>query len=113
MNDTPSTPRNATLCREVIEEARSLVAAGKNARFTCENKLQEQAVEERLKDNVDGYKSRLYSGSEYDLACQVIQEAKKIVGMGVNAWFGCKDPDADKDVKERRRSFNKWKRMNR
>lgn len=113
MNDTPSTPRNATLCREVIEEARSLVAAGKNARFTCENKLQEQAVEERLKDNVDGYKSRLYSGSEYDLACQVIEEAKKIVGMGVNAWFGCKDPDADKDVKERRRSFNKWKRMNR
>lgn len=111
MNNTPSTPRNATLCREVIEEARSLVAAGKNARFTCENKLQEQAVEERLKDNVDGYKSRLYSGSEYDLACQVIEEAKKIVGMGVNVCFGCKDPDAD--IKERRRAFNKWKRMNR
>lgn len=111
MNDTPSTPRNATLCREVIEEARSLVAAGKNARFTCENKLQEQAVEERLKDNVDGYKSRLYSGSEYDLACQVIEEAKRIVGMGVNVCFGCKDPDAD--IKERRRAFNKWKRMNR
>lgn len=113
MNDTPSTPRNATLVKEVLEEARSLVAAGKNARFTCENKLQEQAVEERLKDNVDGYKSRLYSGSEYDLACQVIEEAKKIVGMGVNACFGCKDPDADKEMKERRRSFNKWKRMNR
>lgn len=111
MNDTPSTPRNATLCREVIEEARNLVAAGKNARFTCENKLQEQAVEERLKDNVDGYKSRLYSGSEYDLACQVIEEAKRIVGMGVNVCFGCKDPDAD--IKERRRAFNKWKRMNR
>lgn len=111
MNDTPSTPRNATLVREVLEEARSLVAAGKNARFTCENKLQEQAVEERLKDNVDGYKSRLYSGSEYELACQCIEEAKKIVGMGVNAWFGCKDPDAD--IKERRRAFNKWKRMNR
>jgi len=105
------TPRNATLVREVLEEARSLVAAGKNARFTCENKLQEQAVEERLKDNVDGYKSRLYSGSEYELACQCIEEAKKIVGMGVNACFGCKDPDAD--IKERRRSFNKWKRMNR
>lgn len=111
MNDTPSAPRNAILCREVIEEARSLVAAGKNARFTCENKLQEQAVEERLKDNVDGYKSRLYSGSEYDLACQVIEEAKRIVGMGVNACFGCKDPDAD--IKERRRAFNKWKRNNR
>lgn len=111
MNDTPSTPRNATLVKEVLEEARSLVAAGKNARFTCENKLQEQAVEERLKDNVDGYKSRLYSGGEYDLACQVIEEAKKIVGMGVNVCFGCKDPDAD--IKERRRAFNKWKRMNR
>ncbi len=113
MNDTPSTPRNATLVREVLEEARNLVAAGKNARFTCENKLQEQALEDRLKDNVDGYKTRLYSGSEYDLACQVIEEAKKIVGMGVNAWFGCKDPDADKEIKERRRAFNKWKRMNR
>ncbi len=113
MNDTPSTPRNATLVKEVIEEARSLVAAGKNARFTCENKLQEQALEDRLKDNVDGYKSRLYSGSEYDLACQCIEEAKKIVGMGVNAWFGCKDPDGDKELKERRRAFNKWKRMNR
>ena len=111
MNDTPSTPRNATLVKEVLDEARYLVAAGKNARFTCENKLQEQAVEERLKDNVDGYKSRLYSGSEYDLACQCIEEAKKIVGIGVNARFGCKDPDAD--IKERRRAFNKWKRMNR
>lgn len=113
LDENETTPRNATLAREVIAEAQKLVDNGQNAKFTCENKIQQKAVEDRLKDNADGYKTRIYAGSEYDLACQVIQEAKKIVAMGYNAKIGCADGEPDKEEREKRRSFNKWKRMNR
>lgn len=113
LGENESTPRNATLAKEVITEAQKLVENGYNARFTCGNKIHQKAVEDRLKDNADGYKTRIYAGSEYDLACQVIQEAKKIVAMGYNARIGCADAEPDKSEREKRRAFNKWKRMNR
>ena len=113
LDDLHSTPRNATLVREVITEAQKLVDMGYNARFTCDNKLHQKAVEDRLKDNADGYKTRIYSGSEYDLACQVIDEAKKIISMGYNARIGCTDSPPDKSEREKRREYYKWKRMNR
>lgn len=111
--DPPSTPRNATLVREVIAEAQKIVNMGYNARFTCENKVHQQAVEDRLKDNAEGYKTRIYAGSEYDLACQVIQEARNIVAMGYNAKISCSEGDPNTSEREKRRSFNRWKKMNR
>lgn len=87
--DTPKQKKEATLVDEVVAEAQKLIAAGKNARFTC-----------------DGV-------SEYDLACQVINEAKKIVAMGYNAVIECSDEEPDKTEREKRKAFNKWKRMNR
>lgn len=113
MNDAPSTPRNATLAKEVITEAQKIVGMGHNARFTCGNKIHQKAVEDRLKDNADGYKTRIYSGCEYDLACQVIQEARNIVAMGYNAKIGCSDAEPDKSEREKRRAYYRWKRMNR
>jgi len=113
LGENESTPRNATLAKEVIFEAQKLIESGKNARFTCNNKIHQQAVEDRLKDNADGYKTRIYAGSEYDLACQVINEAKKIVAMGYNAKIGCSDAEPDKTEREKRRAYYKWKRMNR
>lgn len=111
--DRPSTPRNATLAKEVIAEAQKLVDMGYNARFTCENKLQEMAIADRMDDSEVGYKSRIYKGSEYDLACQVIEEARKIIAMGYNARIGCGDPEPDKDEREKRKAYYRWKRMNR
>lgn len=111
--DPPSTPRNATLVREVIAEAQKIVNMGYNARFTCENKVHQQAVEDRLKDNAEGYKTRIYAGSEYDLACQVIEEAKKIVKSGWNARIGCSDVETSNSDREKRREYYRWKRMNR
>ena len=113
LDDLHSTPRNATLVREVIAEAQKLVDMGYNARFTCDNKVHQKAVEDRLKENADGYKTRIYAGSEYDLACQVIDEAKKIIRMGYNAKISCSEGDQNISEREKRRSFNKWKRMNR
>lgn len=113
LGENESTPRNATLAREVIAEAQKLVDMGYNARFTCENKVHQQAVEDRLKDNADGYKTRIYAGSEYDLACQVIEEAKKIVRSGWNARIGCADVETNTSDREKRREYYRWKRMNR
>lgn len=113
LGENESTPRNATLVREVLDEAKKLVDNGKNARFSCENKIHQKAVEDRLKDNADGYKTRIYAGSEYDLACQVIEEAKKIVRMGYNAAIGCADAEANTSDREKRREYYRWKRMNR
>lgn len=113
LDDLHSTPRNATLVREVLDEAKKLVDSGKNARFSCDNKLHQKAVEDRLKDNADGYKTRIYGGSEYDLACQVIEEAKKIISMGYNAKISCVDSPPDKSEREKRREYYRWKRMNR
>ena len=113
LDENESTPRNATLAKEVIFEAQKLIESGKNAMFTCNNKIHQQAVEDRLKENADGYKSRIYAGSEYDLACQVIQEAKKIIAMGYNARIGCLDAEPDKSEREKRKAYYKWKRMNR
>ena len=113
LGENESTPRNATLAKEVIVEARNIIERGYNARFSCENKLHQKAVEDRLKENAEGYKSMIYAGSEYDLACQVIQEAKKIIAMGYNANIGCTDGEPDKKEREKRRAYYKWKRMNR
>lgn len=113
LGENESTPRNATLVKEVIDEARNIVERGYNSRFCCENKLHQKAVEDRLKDNPDGYKSTIYSGSEYDLACQVIAEAQNIVKMGYNARISCSDAEPDKSEREKRRAYYKWKRMNR
>lgn len=112
-DDLHSTPRNATLVREVIAEAQKIADMGHNARFTCENKIQQKAVENRLKDNADGYKTRIYAGSEYDLACKVIEEAKKIVKSGWNARIGCADVETNNSDREKRREYYRWKRMNR
>lgn len=112
-DDPPSTPRNATLVREVLVEAQKIVDMGHNARFTCDNKLHQKAVEDRLKDNADGYKATIHNGSEYDLACQIIQEAKKIISMGYNAKISCVDAPPDKSEREKRREYYRWKRMNR
>ena len=113
LDDLHSTPRNAILAKEVIAEAQKIVDMGYNARFTCDNKIHQQAVEDRLKDNADGYNTRIYAGSEYDLACQVIQEAKKIIAMGYNAKIGCSEAEPDKSEREKRKAYYKWKRMNR
>lgn len=113
LDDLHSTPRNAILAKEVIAEAQKIVEMGYNARFSCDNKIHQQAVEDRLKENAEGYKTRIYAGSEYDLACQVIREAKKIVAMGYNAKIGCSEGDPNTSEREKRRVFNKWKRMNR
>lgn len=113
LDENESTPRNATLAKEVITEAQKIVEMGYNARFTCNNKIHQQAVEDRLKDNADGYKTRIYSGCEYDLACQVIEEAKKIVAMGYNAAIGCTDAEPNKTEREKRKAYYRWKRMNR
>lgn len=113
LGENESTPRNATLAREVIAEAQKIVEMGYNARFSCDNKIHQQAVEDRLNENAEGYKTRIYAGSEYDLACLVIDEAKKIVAMGYNAKIGCADGEPDKTEREKRRAYYKWKRMNR
>ena len=113
LDENETTPRNATLAREVIAEAQKIVDMGYNARFTCENKIQQKAVENRLKDNADGYKTRIYAGSEYDLACKVIEEAKKIVRSGWNARIGCADVETNNSDREKRREYYRWKRMNR
>lgn len=113
LDDLHSTPRNATLAKEVITEAQKIVEMGYNAIFTCENKVHQQAVEDRIKESTDGYKTRIYSGCEYDLACQVIQEARNIVAMGYNAKIGCSDAEPDKSEREKRRAYYRWKRMNR
>ena len=113
LDDLHSTPRNATLVREVLDEAKKLVEGGKNARFSCDNKLHQKAVEDRLKNSADGYRTTIYGGSEYDLACQVIQEAKKIISMGYNAKISCVDAEPDKKEREKRREYYRWKRMNR
>lgn len=113
LDDLHSTPRNGALVKEVLAEAQKIVDMGYNARFTCDNKVHQKAVEDRLKENADGYKTRIYSGCEYDLACQVIDEARKIVRMGYNAKIGCREGDPNTSEQEKRRSFNKWKRMNR
>ena len=78
-NETCNLRKNMALVKLVIGEAQKLISAGKNAKFTCENKLQEHAIDDRLNGiETKGYKSRIYKGSEYDLACQVIAEARKI-----------------------------------
>lgn len=112
-DDLHSTPRNATLVKKVIAEAQKIVEMGYNARFTCDNKIHQQAVEDRLKENAEGYKTRIYAGSEYDLACQVIEEAKKIVKSGWNAKIGCSEGDPDTSEREKRREYYRWKKMNR
>ena len=79
-SETSNLRKDMALVKLVIGEAQKLIAAGKNAKFACENKLQEHAIEDRLNGiETEGYKSRIYKGSEYDLACQVIAEARKIV----------------------------------
>lgn len=113
LDDLHSTPRNATLVREVLAEAKKLVDMGYNARFTCDNKIHQKAVEDRLKNSEDAYSSKIFSGSEYDLACQVIEEAKKIVRMGHNAKIGCASVETDTSDREKRREYYRWKRMNR
>lgn len=113
-DDLHSTPRNATLVKEVLAEAQKLNNAGYKARFTCDNKIHQKAVEDRLKNSEDTYSSKIFSGSEYDLACQVIEEAKKIVRMGYNAKIGCASVETtDTSDREKRREYYRWKRMNR
>lgn len=112
-DDLHSTPRNATLVREVIAEAQKLVDMGYNAKFGCVDKLHQKEVEDRQKVLAKGEKLRSFSGAEYDLACQVIREARKILGMGYNAKISCADAEPSTSEKEKRREYYRWKRMNR
>lgn len=113
LDDLHSTPRNATLVREVLDEAKKLVDSGKNAKFGCIDKLHQKEVEDRQKVLANGEKLRSISGPEYDLACQVIREAQKIIFMGYNAKISCADAEPDKSEREKRREYYRWKRMNR
>ena len=108
--DRPSTPRDATLAKEVIAEAQRFVESGRNAKIGCVNKIHQQEYESRQKKAPDGYVVNTCGGIEYDLACQVIREAQKIVNSGWNAKISCSEAVPEQ---EKRRSFNKWKRMNR
>lgn len=112
-DDLHSTPRNATLVREVLDEAKKIVDSGYNAKFGCIDKLHQKEVEDRQKVLANGEKLRSFSGPEYDLACQVIREAQKIISMGYNAKISCVDAEPDKSEREKRREYYRWKRMNR
>lgn len=111
--DRPSTPKNATLVRKVLAEAQKIVDSGHNAKFGCVDALHQKEVEERYKALAEGEKLKIVNGSEYNLACQVIAEAKKIVGMGYNAKISCGEGDQNASEQEKRRAYYEWKRMNR
>lgn len=113
LDDLHSTPRNATLVREVLDEAQKIVDSGHNAKFGCVDKLHQKEVEDRQKALAEGEKLRSFSGVEYDLASQIIREAQKIISMGYNAKISCADAEPDKSEREKRREYYRWKRMNR
>lgn len=111
--DNPSTPRDATLVKEVIAEAQKIVDMGYNAKIGCINKKHQEVYEAHEKNLPEGYVVNTSGGELYDLACKVVAEAKKIVNMGYNAKIGCLDAEPDKSEREKRKAYYKWKRMNR
>lgn len=111
--DNPSTPRDATLVKEVIAEAQKIVDMGYNAKIGCINKKHQEVYEAHEKNLPEGYVVNTSGGDLYDLACKVISEAQNIVKMGCNAKIGCLDAEPDKSEREKRKAYYKWKRMNR
>lgn len=111
--DRPSTPRDATLVKEVLTEAQKIVDMGYNAKIGCIDKKHQEVYEAHEKNLPEGYVVNTSGGELYDLACKVVAEAKKIVNMGYNAKIGCLDAEPDKSEREKRKAYYKWKRMNR
>lgn len=111
--DRPSTPRDATLVKEVLAEAQKLVNSGHNAKIGCISKTHQNEYEARQKKAPEGYAVNTCGGIEYDLACQVIREAQSIIKMGYNARISCTDAEPDKTEREKRKAYYRWKRMNR
>ena len=111
--DRPSTPGDATLVKEVLAEAQKLVDSGHNAKIGCIDKTHQNEYEARQKKAPEGFVVNTCGGIEYDLACQVIREAHKIIKMGYNARISCTDAEPDKTEREKRKAYYKWKRANR
>lgn len=108
--DRPSTPREATLVKEVLTEAQKIVNMGYNAKIGCIDKKHQEVYEAHEKNLPEGFVVNTSGGELYDLACKVIAEAQNIIKMGYNAKISCSEAVPEQD---KRRSFNKWKRMNR
>lgn len=113
LDENETTPRNATLAKEVIAEAQKIVDMGYNAKVGCIDKRHQEVYEAQEKNLPEGSAVNTSGGELYDLACKVIAEAQKIVNSGWNARIGCADVETNTSDREKRREYYRWKRMNR